>query len=83
MSRTFERFGANTMHRFYMGAEHIGDAIARGMNAPITRLTMEDAIRDARKKLADSGVDAVVVVEIVAVVYREDPPVEIDILKGE
>mgnify|MGYP001277013558 CR=1 FL=1 len=83
MNRTFEKFGAETLNRFYMGASHIGDAIACGHNAPITRATAEEAVRDARKALAkDQSKEAVVIVEIVAVIYREELPVEIDWLKG-
>lgn len=82
MSRTFEKFGDNTMHRFYMGAEHIGAAIAAGKNAAITRMTPEEAVKDARKVLAkEQHREAVIIVEIVGVVYREELPVEIDWLK--
>ncbi len=80
-NKTFETFGSVTMKRFYQGAEHIAASIARGKNASITRDTMEDVVNDARAILArDPHRECVIVVEIVAVVYREQPPIKVDIL---
>jgi len=67
--------------KYYCGARHIGSAVARGDNAPIQRYTIEEAIADAKEQIRTQGVECVVVVEIVAVVRKDYPPVTVEILK--
>lgn len=70
---------AKPLHKFYIGAEHIGSAIARGSNAPIVRATIGEAIEDARQTLLkDPRRNAVVIVEIIRIVRRKEPPVIIE-----
>lgn len=70
---------AKPLHKFYVGAEHIGSAIARGHNAPIVRASIGEAIEDARKLLHDNPRrDAVVIVEIIRIVRRKEPPIIVE-----
>lgn len=67
------------LNKFYVGAEHIGSAIARGRNAPIVRATIGEAVEDARKTLLkDPHREAVVIVEIIRIVRRKEPPIIVE-----
>jgi hypothetical protein len=66
-------------NKYYVGAEHIGNAIVRGEIPHLCHPSLDDAIADARKKLAaDNRRDGVVIVKIVAVVKRQEPPVVVE-----
>jgi hypothetical protein len=65
--------------KFYAGAKHIGNAIEKGYNATCTRDTFEQAVEDAREyMMRDESLNTVVIVEIVAVIRREKPVVNIE-----
>jgi hypothetical protein len=69
------------MNRFYVGATHIGEAFGRGVNAPDTHPTLEDAISDATNKLRnDPSLKCCVVVQIVRVVRKDYPPITVEIV---
>ena len=69
------------LKKYYVGARHIGQAIVDGHNASCTRHTMDAAIEEARQKVRNGEVDCAVVVQIVAVVRKDYPPVTVEILK--
>ena len=68
------------MKKFYVGARHIGASIHHNSNADCTRATVEEAIADAKTQVR-AGADCVVVVEIVAIIRREHPPVSVEMLR--
>jgi len=65
------------LKKYYVGARHIGDAIGNGENANCTHQTLNAAIEEAKKKIRE-GADCVVVVEIIRVVRRDDPPITVE-----
>lgn len=65
--------------KFYAGAKHIGHAIERGKNATCTRDTFEEAVKDAQDYMQkDDSLNTVVVVQIVAVVRRQKPAIDVE-----
>jgi hypothetical protein len=66
--------------KFYVGAKHIGAAIAAQGNAACTRDSIEEAISDAREMVRRGEVQTAVIVKIVAVVRKEYPPIAVDFL---
>lgn len=67
------------MKKFYVGAIHIGAAISAGQDVPATHNTVEEAVEDAKRKIGKNAADCLVVVEIVRIVRREDPPIVVTI----
>lgn len=75
---------AEMVKKFYAGAKHIGAAIKRGHNAECTRATVDEAIADAKNAIRNGEADVMVVVEIVAIVRRDHPPITVEVLsRGE
>jgi hypothetical protein len=67
------------LNKFYVGAEHIGEAYGREQNAPNTKATLGEAIEDARKVLNDNPRrNTVVIVQITHVVRRKRPPIVVE-----
>lgn len=68
------------MNRYYVGAKHIASAIAQGRDGAYTKSTMSEAIEEAKKQVMNGDVECAVVVEIIAVIQREKPPVSVKFL---
>lgn len=67
------------MKRFYVGALHIGAAVQKGRDASCTHDTVEEAVEDAKAKIRRDQIgDCFVVVQIVRVVRKDDPPITVE-----
>ncbi len=60
------------INKYYVGAEHIADAINRGTNDNHTHETLKEAIEDGRE-LVTLGRSSVIIVQIVRVIHRKTP----------
>ena len=65
------------LKKYYVGARHIGQSIQHGSNADCTRLTIDEAIDDAKKQI-QGGADCVVIVKIVCIVRKDFPPITVE-----
>lgn len=71
------------MRKYYVGAKHIGAAVGLGMDAGCMRETPEHAIEEATKMIQESNgsITSLVVVEVIAIVKRSPPPVEVEYIR--
>lgn len=65
------------MKRYYVGSRDIGRSIQYGKNAACTMNTPEEAISEATRKIQNNEGDCYVIVKIVAVVKKDNPPVKV------
>jgi hypothetical protein len=71
------------MKRYYVGAMHIGQAIADGLDAGGTRATIEEAVADASAKIRRGESRCLVIVQIIAVVRKDEVPVSVEYIGGD
>ncbi len=70
------------MKKFYVGAEAVSRAIAYSTDAPIMRETVEEAVEEAKRKLASEPTrECAVVVQVIRVIRRTPPPFIVDIIE--
>lgn len=67
----------NTVNNFYIGASHIAQSIKRGVKNSHCHETLEQAIADATNKIQHGTDDFIIIVQVVKVVCRTPPPVEV------
>ena len=63
--------------RYYVGAEHIATAIGQGRNIDSCHMNLSSAIEEAKMKVARGSTETAIVVQIIRVVRRSTPPIEI------
>lgn len=71
------------LNKYYVGAKHIGAAIARRGDPAGTAYavpTMEDAIEQAKQTIRNGEAECLVIVKIVAIVRRE-MPITVDVVE--
>ena len=69
------------LKKYYVGAIHIGEAIANGSNAACMRSTKEAAIEEATKKVQGDVTNCAVVVKVVTIIRKAKPPIEVEDLE--
>jgi hypothetical protein len=68
----------NVIKKYYVGAKHIGQAIHDGRNSDCTRATLDDAILEAKNMIENGEVNCAIVVQIVRIVRRTQPPITVE-----
>lgn len=64
--------------RYYIAARHIAEAVERGQNADCTFPSLENATEEAKRRIREGEVNSCLIVEIVRVVRKAEPPIEIE-----
>lgn len=67
---------------YYHAARHIAQAVSNNTDAQCTFQTMEQAVDDAKRKIRIGEANEVVIVKMVAIVKRDEPPVVMEFLNS-
>ena len=69
-------------NKFYIGSPDIAVCFTRGEDHSWTLPTLEAAIERAKNRLrSDLKEKAITIVKIVAIVYKAEPPIEVEIIE--
>lgn len=66
------------IHKYYVGASHIGNSIMHGLNDSHTHETLDSAILEGRKLMESDGRDVVIIVSIIRILKRKSHPIVVE-----
>lgn len=66
------------INKYYVGAEHIAEAIAEGTNAEWTQATLEEAVEKGKKLFDEEHRECVVIVKIIRILRRAKTPIIVE-----